>query len=142
MLDLIDALIGLLEPDPQARRVDDSGSQPNEWAPETLYVYPTAEQWVRVGTGSVDSIGEIEQRFSIRIVYTAPNYTEEPTGKRSREVTLALEAKVEQYLSAILTRDGLPPWDNLTTVVDHDFLRQFAVRGISIVASGYRLRSS
>lgn len=144
MIDLCDALRELLEPASQDRTVsvDDSCSQPNEWSPNTLYVFPVAHRYVRIGTGGVGVIGEVREDFTIRAVYAHSNPQEEPTGVRDREVTAALEARFEDYVLKILTNEAGQLWDNLTPTVDHDFLRQFEVRGVSIVAEGYRIRSS
>ena len=122
--------------------VDDSCSQPNEWAPNTLYVFPISNRFERIGTGSFDAVGEAQQRFSLRAVYSIPNSGEEPTGVREREISEIIQAKVDDYILKILTRENGQLWDNLTATVDHDYLRQFDVRGVSIVAEGYRFRSS
>lgn len=144
MIDVIDALVELLEPAGPGRilDVDDSAAQPNEWKPNTLYGFPVADRFEQAGTGAIDRAGEIIERFEIRLVLTAPNPGEEPSGGRDRDVSLKLDSKADEYLTAIVTHETGQAWDNLTATVDHDWLRQFEIRGVSLVCSGYRFRSS
>ena len=146
MIEIGDALIELLEPSGASRtvEVDDSFAAPNDFAENTLYAFPTTHSFERVGTGAADGLGwgEVQERFAIRIVYATKNTAEEPQGTRERDVTVTLEAKAEEYVDKILRSQTGDQWDNLAVIVDHDFLRQFAIRGVSLVVSGYKFRSS
>lgn len=142
MIDLIDALREILEEPGSTVAIDDSCALPAEIKPNTLYAFPVSNRIESIGTGEVGGTHELREDFSIRAVFAVPNPGEEAGQVRERDVSVLLDAKGEQYLAAIMAHAQTPPWDNLTASVDHDFLRQFEIRGVSIVATGYRLRSS
>lgn len=143
MIDVVDALRELLEPNVGGEvTADDTCAQPYEYVADTLYAWVTAHSWISVGTGEANGPSEIEERFAIRVVLALSNSGEEAKLARDRDVSKALDDKAASYLSLIATHAQTPPWDSLSATVDHDFLRQFEVRGIALVVTGWRLRSS
>lgn len=137
MIDLVDALVELLEPKARTTaKIDRSAAQPLDYEANTLYAWIESGQHVSVGTG------EVEERFTIRTVYVADNAGETSAKKRLREVSEALDAKAVRYLDRIRDREQAGPWGNLSGTVDHDFIRQLEVRGVSVVVAGWRLLGS
>ena len=140
MIDVVDAMVALVEPTPGVAR-DGKAAAPYSYQPNTVYGWVDAHSQAIVGTGEEGGWGEIEERFSVRIVFVADNAGEEAAHERDRSVSEALDKKADEYLKALTRNQAGVPWDTLTAVVaDHDFVRQLELRGISILASGYRLR--
>lgn len=142
IVELVDAIREILEPRGVGLAHDDSCAQPAAIEPNKLYAWPLSHSISSVGTGEIGGLHELREDFSIRAVFAIPNPGEEAEQKRDRDVSILLDEKAASYVGAILAHAQVPPWDNLTPTVDHDFLRQFEIRGVSIVATGYRLISS
>lgn len=140
MIEICDALRELLEPKGSGVEHDDSGSQPNDYVENTLYAWPNSHRLSLAGTGDVDGGGEWRESFVIRAVYTVPNVGEESSGKRDREVTLALDQKAASWQKKLARAESLPGvWDSIEFTIDHDFVRQLSLRGISVLLTGYRM---
>ena len=143
MLEVVDALRSLLEPDPDL--VDDTAEMPFEWQPGMLYVFEDESNWSRLDTG-----GMIREDFVIMAVYVRPA-DEAPLAKRSREVTEALDARRVRYLTTIADNPSMgaasgdpdepPLWSHIMGASLPRYLRELEVRGIAVRVVGYRLMS-
>jgi len=137
VLDVIDALMPILEPPGTDALLDNTGADPFTYMGGTLYGWVTGRSQSPVGTG------EVQEDFEITFVYAAKDQGEAAGGIRKRDVTEELEAKANQYLTAIRTHahaDGAPAaWGNIQGRVDWDTIRALNVRGVAVVVTGNRI---
>lgn len=143
MLEVVEALRALLEPDPDL--VDDTGEMPFTWEPDTLYVFEDESSWSRLDTG-----GMMREDFAIMAVYVRPA-DEAPLARRDRGVTETLDARRVRYLTAIAENPSMPAssgdpddpplWSHIMGASLPRYLRELEVRGIAVRVVGYRLLS-
>jgi len=143
VLDIIDAILELLEPDPTVVGKDTTAERPFDWAPNTLYVYPVLDIHADGDMGDPPSIRE---NFTVDAIYVADGQGEEATRTRSRDVSLELDAKAHAYadiLAAARFRGPGRPWEDArVTSVDWDRLRQIDVRGVAVRITGWRYKEA
>lgn len=134
LITIIDALQALVEPDPETGpTIDDAASQPFDFAGNTLYAWEENSMRRSIGTG-----GEVREDFTIVLVYCS-EAAEEAWSQRSREISIALDAKRTAYLDAIRSHEGVGPWGYISGASDPDFVRAFEVRGIAVRVTGWRI---
>lgn len=132
-LELVDALVELVEP--AATRivaVDDSGAEPSEYLPSTLYGWISADE---------ETIAEGLQKqhgFEVTLVLVSAETAEEAELERDETVSIYLSAKREAYLAAIQGSRATAMWDDLVGSADEAFIRALDVRGLAVRARGYR----
>jgi hypothetical protein len=153
MIDVVDGIRELLEPasiDPAVSvngvKLDDTGAMPFEFEAETLYVVAQTDQRTLAETIRETSDGSTEgveqQNFSIVALYVVSGEGENSQGRRSRNVTLALDQKADDYCRLVRShRTNGDLWHHLQAAVDHDFVRQLQIRGIAVRLTGYRFVS-
>lgn len=140
MIEIIDGLRELLEPtDPVDETRSTNGlildrtcSQPFDQAPSTVYAWEESCSHVSIGTG------EVQERFEVIFVLTLDNEGETSIAQRSRDVSIALDAKRKEWMRLIRLHKNLFDGD-LAASSDADFLRQLDLRGIAVRIAGWRL---
>lgn len=139
MLDLIDAIVDLLEP-PAARvtKIDSAiGAEPfsYEGRPDTLFLFEYGPD-VRDLAGA----GPLElERFALQAVYVGDSKDEEAQQTRRRDVNEAIDVKRELYAKRIRERRSARTWSHLQAAFDGDYVRAFEVRGFALRISGWRI---
>jgi hypothetical protein len=123
---------------PRSRRTTPLTSRSN-----TLYVYPITGL---LGEPDVGDPPSLREDFVVEAVYVADNQGEEANRRRSRDVSVELDAKAREYTDLLARnpfRDGTHPWEHArVTSVDWDRLRQLDVRGIAVRVTGWRYRET
>lgn len=149
MLDVIDGIVELLEPENERIvKVDDSGAEPLDYAPDTLYVFEAGDNREQAGHSPSSDLA----RFTLVAILTVDDQAERAKGRRMREVSQKLDTKREEYLRKVRrNRTGplimgdanvpanSPLWGNLTGAANPEFIRALDVRGLAITLTGWRL---
>jgi hypothetical protein len=137
--ELIDELVGLLEPDPSDRpTLDSSCAPPIEYQPNTVYAFPSGqEQHIPFGP-------PCEQvYFEVTVLYIADDEGELDEKVRDRAVSDLMADKAAAWMAVLnANRSKGPngetrPWNHLTGAVDYDRIHALQARGVAIIVSGY-----
>lgn len=148
MIDLIDALRELLEPESEEAgvsvngvRLDNTAAMPFDFEPNTLYV--VEEQDLRTLDETWTPEGGVErQSFIVNALYVIDSEGENAITRRSRAVSIALDEKRNEYCRLVrMTRTNGDVWHHIQASADADFVRQLQVRGIAVRITGYRFVS-
>ena len=132
-LELVDALVELVEPaSTRVVAVDDSGAEPSEYRPSTLYAWISADL-ERIAEGS-----QMQHEFEVTLVLVSAETSEEAELEHDEDVSIYLSGKREQYLETIEQNRATAMWDDLVGSADDEFIRALEVRGLAVRARGYR----
>lgn len=133
MIELLDALRLFLLDDTDLAS-DDSGEQPYDFEPMTLYVWEESSLQRPIGAD-----GEVREDFVIVAAITERT-GEEAFGKRSRATSLVLDGHRTRMLTLIREHSSVQDqWDHIEGASVPSFLRQLEQRGIAVRISGYRI---
>lgn len=137
MIDVVDALREL------ARTVLPTGTVVDEACAAPLVFEPGLYAWNESVAHRSIGTGEVREDFIVYLVYVVDHAGEESSQRRSRDVSVALDAGAVAMCSAINANANVPPWasGNIIGETDPDFLRQLEVRGTAVRVTGYRLIS-
>lgn len=151
MLDVIDALLTLLEPggvvDPDSALrtatsgtvVDHTGARPYqvEFSPNTLYAWPGADRHRVTEAGNPPSERE---EFTVEVLYVATSSSEQARSKRLREVSADVDARAHEYMAIVAANKAHAGgvWADLGGEVNPDTIRGFNVRGVGLRLNGWR----
>jgi hypothetical protein len=143
MIARLDALLALLEPAPAGGLVvDNSAAQPFRYLPNHLYCWaPDPSVFTPAGTN--DLVGRNDREdFGFLAVYVPPQSTGEAsemrTKARDRAISVAIDAKLAQYVALVAAVPvNRPHWLHLAAVVEHDHIRTLDVRAGGIRLRGY-----
>lgn len=139
MVPVVDA-IRTAVPAPNGMAVDDTCSEPMDYAPNTLYAWPETEQLTEEGDGSEDA-----SAFAVTLALTFAT-TEAATQKPERAVSVAIDDATDaitDWVRTHRTQDavGGPLWEDLQATVQYGGLRGFRGRGVRVRLSGHRVVS-
>jgi hypothetical protein len=127
MIDAIDALAALLEPN-EAKR-DNTAERPYEHEPDKLYLYPRGPD--------VHEIAEFDhdlERFGLSADYVLAT-TERKRKRAAREASVALEAKAHGYAQIVRQNREGPQAGG--AALWHD-IRTLTTRGFRVEIRGWR----
>jgi hypothetical protein len=134
MLDLVDAILDLVEPNDDQVAKDRAGEEPLTWTPGTLYAY---------GFRNADTVIESgptrRQDWGVRLVFVAPSDGEEATRERKREVSDVLEEKRIAYMAAIAEAQVSPVWLFAQAAESPTRPRTLQTRALAIDITGWRV---
>lgn len=149
MIDVVDAIRDLLEPPSDADEsvsvngiaIDRTCAMPFEFRPETIYAAEasdvrTLEETMLETAGG--TIGVERQTFGVTLLYVVDGEGENAELRRSRAVSIRLDAKRNEWLRKVREHRIGPVWDHLQGSSDVDFVRQLQVRGIAVRLTGWR----
>lgn len=138
MLEVIDALRKLFEPDVEA--TDTSGEMPFDWQPGILYVFEDESSIALWDAGET-----YREDFAIMAVYPVAA-GEEARQARDRDVTVKLDDRRRLILATVANNPSMPStdpatplWSYITASSQPRYLREFDLRGIAVRIVGYRL---
>jgi len=142
MIEVLDAVLELLEPDGSGVRRDHSAAPPFDYQPKTLY------GWVSDDTQDIFSTGVpqpcVQENFELSLIYSGVDDADQAARLKSRALSVELDTKAAAYAAAISANrsryaNGTPaPWQHLTARIDHDLVADRDVRGIGMRVRGYR----
>lgn len=121
--------------------VDLNMRRPKEPEADHLYAWPTQHVHTHEGAGNPP---ESRENFAVQFLYVVDREGEEPQLAARRDVSDALDARADLYVSRI--RDNFAtaearsaaPWQHLQATVQHDTAVTFGVRGVGLLVTGYR----
>lgn len=134
VLDVLDELAALLEPDPMLR--DDSGDRPgiDSLAEDRLYLWALREPFTLVSMGYEDRAG-----FVVQAAWAAERMlADEPARREVTERIVARARALRDALAAVAGR-GTTFDQAHVDEVDYEGLRALDVRGFTATISGYRI---
>lgn len=154
MLDVIDALLNLLEPGgamdaetalrtaTSGTTVDHTAARPYqvEFQPNTLYAWPGPDRHVVTEAGNPPSERE---EFTLELLYCATSSSEQAKSQALRAVSAVVDAKAHAYM-AVVAANKAPssnpdaPWSELRGEINPDTIRGFNVRGVGLRLTGWR----
>jgi hypothetical protein len=136
LLDIVNAVRDLLEPDEPGRPViDETGEQPFTWSEDTLYVYPIANAETPIETGPV-----VRQDFGLLAVYVAGSH-EEPAMERQASVSELLDGKRARYMDAVRANQVTETWHHSRASERPNPPRTLQSRAVAIEIRGFRVVS-
>jgi hypothetical protein len=142
VIDVLDAVLALLEPDGSDVRRDDSAAEPFDYQPKTLYGWVSDDSHDVFGTGIPQPC--VQENFEISLIYSGADDADQTARLKSRALSKELDAKAAAYAAAVNANrsryaNGTPaPWQDLNARVDHDLVVDRDVRGIGMRVRGYR----
>ena len=137
MIEILDALRALLEPDPtpdpRVVALDEANAKPLKSLPLTLYLWVT-----QVSETGIESGPTARQDFVIDLVLTGPDAGEEPALERDPVVSSFLDTRRAGYLAAIRSNQRTSLWGSLraASATAPATLQQ---RSTALRLSGYRI---
>jgi hypothetical protein len=134
ILDVVAGLRAILEPDPDAVEVDETGAEPLSRATDTLYVYP-----VRVAESSIESGPTARQDFEVVAVF-AVAASESAQRRRDEEVSAELDSRLGRYLAAVRGHRATPLWDFIQAA-QRPAPTSLTSRAVALGITGYRIVS-
>lgn len=135
LLDVVDRVraVAVGQPEPAGITVDDSCAEP--LAVEALHIYAFDTSW---SLRSTETGPPSEERFEVLVAYVHAVTDEEALQQPAREVTLALSAMRDEWLTRLAEHESNETWQEISARAEYEWLRTFGVRGIAVRCSGFR----
>lgn len=138
LIDVVDEIRNLLEPDGSGVAKNDDVAQPFSYEHNTLYAWTGGpDEHRQYGDGRAD-----EEHFTVEIGYAVSDLGERRTKDRRRDISVALDAKAHGYAAVVRanrTRGTL--WRGLAITIRHNDIRTVgkdAKRGFRATITGWR----
>lgn len=131
VLDVVAGLRSLLEPDPDAVTVDETGAEPKAWGPGTLYCYP-----VRVTEVPFETSPAARQDFEIAAVFTEPS-DESALRAMDPDLSVLLDNRLAAYLAAVRANATTSLWGSIRAAMRTP-PRTLHTRSVALSITGWR----
>lgn len=133
-LSIIDRILAYCEPSPVGITIDDSGKQPDEFRPNTLYGFSEVDDAI-----VNDETGPARrENFAVTVIFVGDALDEEPQQERLSSVSNLLSSRRDAYLERLADRDSIDLWAHIEAEADMDWTTTFEGRAVAIRVTGYR----